>query len=201
MSRLIFIFAHGAGADSQSDFMQQMSELIGAADIEVIRFNFPYMDKRLLDSKRRPPDRADKLLICFQQQVEQVTANMQKGDRLFIGGKSMGGRMASLLMAQKSDLAITGGIGFGFPFHAVGKEPKDRLDHFSEQTKPFLFLQGERDTMGNKEEVAGYNLPTKAQVVWLADGNHDLKPRVKSGFTHQQHIEAAAHAAIEFMQH
>ena len=193
------ILAQGAGADSQSEFMQIMSFKIAEQGIQVHLFDFPYMIKRQEDGKRRPPDRAPKLIESFKQQVENLIEQYGSDIDIYIGGKSMGGRMASLLLAEHPELPIKGGIGLGFPFHAPGKEPKNRLDHFPSIVHPFLFIQGERDTMGNKEEVTGYTLPKQSQLVWLEDGNHDLKPRVKSGFTHEQHLQAAVDAVVAFV--
>ena len=91
----------------------------------------------------------------------------------------------------------------GFPFHAPGKDPKDRLDHLEALTAPLLIVQGTRDTMGTQEEVCDYfedgRINASIVVNWLEDGNHDLKPRVKSGFSHPQHIESAIDQVANFV--
>jgi len=79
----------------------------------------------------------------------------------------------------------------GFPFHPVGKPEKLRTEHFPSIKQDQLIIQGERDKLGSKEEVQGYALPESIQWLWLEDGDHDLKPRVKSGFTHAQHLQTA----------
>lgn len=198
----VYLFAHGAGADMHSDFMLQVSEKLAEKGIQVIRFNFPYMVKREEDGKRRPPDRAPKLLAAYREAIEQL------GCPVIIGGKSMGGRMSSLLLAeneqleQEHRLPILGSACFGFPFHAPGKEPKDRLDHLESLSSPLLIVQGTRDTMGSREEVDGYfeqgKISSSLNLTWLEDGNHDLKPRKASGFSHQQHINSAVDAVAEF---
>lgn len=199
----VYLFAHGAGADMNSDFMTQIAEALAEKGIRVVRFNFPYMIKRLEDGKRRPPDRAPKLLIAYEEVIRALNCPV------VLGGKSMGGRMASRVLADnalraKADrLPILGGACLGFPFHAPGKDPKDRLDHLKDLTQPLLIVQGTRDTMGTFEEVNGYikerRLNTSIQMQWLEDGNHDLKPRKVSGFSHQQHINSAIEQVAEFV--
>ncbi len=199
----VYLFAHGAGADMTSEFMTQVAESLAANGIRVVRFNFPYMIKRLADGKRRPPDRGPKLLAAYEAVIRELNCPV------VIGGKSMGGRMSSMLLADnakrdvKDRLPILGSACLGFPFHAPGKEPKDRLDHLAELTAPLLIVQGSRDTMGSKEEVQSYVkagwINGSIQLHWLEDGNHDLKPRKVSGFSHQQHIDTAIEQVTEFV--
>lgn len=199
----VFVFSHGAGANMNSEFMTQVAEKLGDRGIRVIRFNFPYMIKREEDGKRRPPDRAPKLLAAYEGVIKQLNCPV------VIGGKSMGGRMSSLLLAQNAlqeqsnRLPILGSACMGFPFHAVGKDPKDRLDHLKALTEPLLIVQGTRDNMGTQEEVNAYKkegrLNPSIQVSWLEDGNHDLKPRIVSGFSHQQHINSAIEQVAEYV--
>lgn len=198
-----YLFAHGAGASMKSEFMTQVAVALGKKGIRVVRFNFPYMIKREEDGKRRPPDRAPKLLEAYKAVIKQLDCPV------VIGGKSMGGRMSSMLLAENAHLAknerlpILGSACLGFPFHAPGKDPKDRLDHLETITAPLLIVQGTRDTMGTQEEVSGYfndgRINDSIQVNWLEDGNHDLKPRIKSGFSHQQHIDSAIDQVANFI--
>lgn len=199
----VYIFAHGAGADMQSEFMTQVAERLADKGIRVIRFNFPYMIKRKEDGKRRPPDRAPKLLAAYEAVIRYLACPV------IIGGKSMGGRMASMLMADNADrdecdrLSILGAACLGFPFHATGKEPKDRLDHLTSLQEPLLIVQGARDTMGSQEEVQGYvddnRVNSSIKIQWLEDGDHDLKPRKVSGHNHQDHIESAINSVAEYV--
>jgi len=199
----VYIFAHGAGADMNSEFMTQVAEKLAEKGIRVIRFNFPYMIKRAEDGKRRPPDRAPKLLVAYEDVIKHLDCPV------VLGGKSMGGRMSSMLLAENAlrkegeRLSVLGSACMGFPFHAVGKDPKDRLDHLKELTEPLLIVQGTRDTMGTKEEVQGYieekRVSSTVQLSWLEDGNHDLKPRKVSGFSHQEHIDSAIDQVAEFV--
>jgi predicted alpha/beta-hydrolase family hydrolase len=186
-----------------SEFMSQVAEAWAEKGIRVVRFNFPYMIKRVEDGKRRPPDRAPKLLAAYEAVIKFL------GCPVVIGGKSMGGRMASMLLAENAlrpedeRLSILGGACLGFPFHAPGKDPKDRLDHLKTLKEPLLIVQGTRDTMGTLEEVSSYveegRVNSSVQMSWLEDGNHDLKPRRVSGFSHSEHIESAIQKVAEFV--
>lgn len=193
----LFLFAHGAGADAQSEFMTTVALGLAEQGIRVARFNFPYMQQRLLDGKRRPPDRAPKLVEYFTQLVKE---NAQP---VVIGGKSMGGRMASMVAAQgdtELNELILGVICLGYPFHPQGKPDKLRIEHLSAIEAPLCIVQGTRDKLGNKEEVNSYELDKDIDWLWLKDGDHDFKPRVKSGLTHQQHLASTINALAQFIQ-
>jgi uncharacterized protein len=205
-AQAIFVFAHGAGANMHHEFMTQISELLLARNISTIRFNFPYMQKRLLDNKRYPPDRMPKLLIAYQSVLDNLLNSEQKRriDKklpLFIGGKSMGSRAAAILMTEKNELSdkIAGLICLGYPFHPQKQAEKLRLEPLQQGLKPTLIIQGERDALGNKQEVFDYQLPSHIQCEFLEDGDHSFKPRVKSGFTLQQHLQAAVDHIVEFI--
>jgi predicted alpha/beta-hydrolase family hydrolase len=199
----VYLFAHGAGADMNSEFMNQVAEKIADKGIRVVRFNFPYMIKRSADGKRRPPDRAPKLIEAYENVIQQLNCPV------VIGGKSMGGRMSSMLMTEnaqrekKDQLSILGSACLGYPFHAPKKDSKDRLDHLKQLTEPLLIMQGTRDALGNQEEVKGYikegKMNSSINVSWLEDGDHDLKPRKASGFNHQQHIDSAVEQVADFI--
>ncbi|HEA18666.1 hypothetical protein LCGC14_2222200 [marine sediment metagenome] len=195
-----FIFAHGAGAGSDSEFMQQMAQLIAAHDIDVGLFDFEYMQIAKQTNKRRPPDRAPKLLDYFAHILTFTQPNLP----LFIGGKSMGGRMASMLVSEErvTMSTISGVLAFGYPFHPPGKPDKLRIDHFGNIACPFMVLQGERDTFGTRDELTQMQLDKRPDFVWLADGDHSLKPRKRSGFTELGNVQTAAeHAAGFIKQH
>ena len=193
--KAVFILAHGAGAPMDSEFMEVMASLLAEKGISVVRFEFPYMQERRTTGKKRPPDRQPKLLTCWQELLDDVKS--QTDLPVFIGGKSMGGRMATLLAADGAETA--GVVCFGYPFYATGKQDKPRTEHFESLATPTLIVQGDRDTMGNFENVSEYHLSDSIQIEWLKDGNHDLKPRVASGLTHQQHMESAAQTAADFI--
>lgn len=193
-AKALFIFAHGAGADKSSEFMEKFTLMLNEQNINVLRFNFNYMDKRLLDGKRYPPEKMDKLIACFGQ----VLANISSKLPVYLIGKSMGGRVAATLAEQALD-NIQGVVCLGYPFHPQKKPEKLRLTPLQNTQLPILILQGERDALGCKEEIANYQLSSKCRLVYLPDGDHDLKPRVKSGFTHQQHLTTAITEIVKFI--
>ncbi|MGX5174359.1 alpha/beta family hydrolase [Aliikangiella sp. IMCC44653] len=207
----VFLFAHGAGADKDSDWMLALESRLVQAKLPVIRFNFPYMQQRLIDGKRRPPDRQPKLLKAFADEVLKIPLDK----KVIIGGKSMGGRMATLLIDQavkevvseheqpiliKEQLArIVGVVCMGFPFHPPKKQDKYRGEHLRDFVCPTLILQGERDSFGNRLEVSDYPLSAQVKVEWLADGDHSFKPRVKSGSCLADNQDTAAQSIINFI--
>ncbi|MBV1880194.1 MAG: dienelactone hydrolase family protein [Pseudomonadales bacterium] len=190
---ITLIMAHGAGAAMDSDWMNDVSNQIAEAGIKTVRFEFPYMVERRSTGKKRPPNTQKILLGTWKK----VASDWKEEKRLFLSGKSMGGRMASLII---DDVSAAGMICFGFPFHAFGKPPKNRIDHLKNLSSKLLIIQGERDTMGTQEEVSEYDLSKAIEIHWLKDGDHSFKPRKKSGFTHEEHITSACRAAVEFMQ-
>ena len=132
--------------------MQGMAELLAARGVSVLRFEFPYMAARRADGGKRPPNPQAQLLECWRQVYAVVRG--QVAGPLAIGGKSMGGRMASLLADELQADAL---VCLGYPFHAVGKQDKPRVAHLAELRTPTLIIQGERDSLGNREAVQGYD--------------------------------------------
>ncbi|NVK39447.1 MAG: alpha/beta fold hydrolase [Gammaproteobacteria bacterium] len=189
------LFAHGAGAPMDSDFMQTVAEGLAQNGIKVIRFEFPYMQERRESGKKRPPNRQPELLESFE-----AVLNSQNRPCVLIG-KSMGGRMASLLAAQSPKLEkLVGVMALGYPFHPQGKPEKLRIEHLPDVQVPMAIVQGTRDALGNQEEVRQMDLPKSLHIEWLEDGDHDLKPRVKSGFTHQQHLDRTIAFCADFIK-
>lgn len=152
----LFIFAHGAGAGMEHDFMAAVAKGLVEQGIRVVRFNFPYMIKRAEDGKKRPPDRAPKLLEAYEEVIAHFTSQP-----IVIGGKSMGGRMSSLLAENE---LVAGIACLGFPFHPPGKPEKFKGDHLANIEKPTLILQGERDTFGKREEFDDFVLSSQVKV-------------------------------------
>ncbi|TNE79013.1 MAG: alpha/beta hydrolase [Gammaproteobacteria bacterium] len=188
------IFAHGAGAPMDSDFMNALVQQLAAHGLTVVRFEFPYMAQRREGGSKRPPDRQPKLLECWRTVVMEARRD-DLPTPLLIGGKSMGGRMASLVA---DELGVHGLCCFGFPFHAPGKPEKLRVEQFAEMTTPARIFQGTRDAFGKPHELTSVAFSPAVEICWLEDGDHDLKPRVKSGMTQAQHLETAAEQAAEF---
>ncbi|WP_027859143.1 alpha/beta family hydrolase [Marinobacterium jannaschii] len=185
--------AHGAGAGMESDFLQDVAQRLVIAGFQVVRFNFPYMERICLEGKQRPPDRLPKLIEHYKQLVEQF----DDGVPAWLAGKSMGGRVATHCL----DLAgVQGALVFGYPFHPAGKPEKLRIDHLGVIDKPVLIFQGTRDKLGSYQEVLEYALPSSVHLCWAEDGDHDLKPRKSSGFVQSQHLDAAVASIEEFIR-
>ncbi|GAA5125353.1 alpha/beta family hydrolase [Alloalcanivorax gelatiniphagus] len=190
------VFAHGAGAPMDSPFMARMAALLAERGVAVARFEFAYMARRREEGVKAPPDRAPKLLERFRAALASVAE--QAPGPLWIGGKSMGGRMATLLLAEPSP-PVAGAVVFGYPFHPPGKTERTRLDHFPDLGGPLLICQGERDPFGRRGEVEDYRLGAPVTLHWAFDGDHDLKPRKRSGGDHDANLVAAADRAAAFM--
>ncbi|MDR9830138.1 alpha/beta fold hydrolase [Vibrio sp. FNV 38] len=186
----VFIFAHGAGAGMGHVFMEQVANEIAEQGVYVVRFNFPYMVKRAQDGTRRPPDRAPKLLEAYTNMIESFAPR-----KVVIGGKSMGGRMASLLSEHTNVAAV---VCLGFPFHPPGKPEKFKGDHLATLNKPCLILQGERDTFGKREEFDQFTLADCIEVMFIPDGDHGFTPRKRSGYTESDNLVLAATKVATF---
>lgn len=188
----LFIFAHGAGAGMEHDFMSAVANGLVEQGIRVVRFNFPYMVKRAEDGKKRPPDRAPKLLEAYEEVITHFT-----NQPVVIGGKSMGGRMSSLLAENE---LVAGMACLGYPFHPPGKPEKYKGEHLAAIEKPTLILQGERDTFGKKEEFEHFALSEQVRVIFVPDGDHSFKPRKSSGYTEVENIELAVKHLADFIK-
>ncbi len=195
------LFAHGAGAGSQHPFMLSLANALNASGVHVWLFDFAYMAQAKAEGKRRPPARLPKLEVEYLNAIAYVQAQIGT-DSLWIGGKSMGGRVAchalnTLALAEpnpNSAQSIIGATIIGYPFHPVGKPDSLRLAVLQSATSPIFICQGERDTFGTRAEIETYQYPDNVQVEYLFDGDHSLKPRKASGMSQEQHILAAAMA-------
>jgi uncharacterized protein len=177
------LLAHGAGAGADSDFMQMLAAELCRHNIEICRFNFAYMQRFIASGKRSLPDKLPQLMQQFAAQLANCSTDLP----LFISGKSLGARVASMLSAQRQVKAV---FAFGYPFHPP-KKHNWRTEHFSSLACPLFIAQGERDAFGSKAELAALSWPS-VQLHWLTDGDHDFKPRVKSGLSQQQLLSTAA---------
>lgn len=186
------ILAHGAGAGMDSAPMQAFAEGLGAAGLRVVRFEFPYMQRRRETGKRGGPDRPPVLMESWHRAIAEAG-----GKRVVIGGKSMGGRIASMIA---DEAGVAGLVCLGYPFHPPGRPEKLRTAHLAGLKTPALIVQGTRDPFGKPEEVAGYELSDAVRVVWIEDGDHSLKPRKSSGRTLEQNIAEAIDAIRAFVR-
>jgi predicted alpha/beta-hydrolase family hydrolase len=189
---LTVLLAHGAGAPIDSPFLAAIATGLAGRGWRVVRFEFPYMARMRSSGRRSAPDRQAVLLEAFRQQV----ALEGKQRPLILGGKSMGGRMASLLVdALAADAAVRGCLCLGYPFHPPGKPQQQRIAHLEALRTPTLILQGERDPFGRRGEVESYPLAATIQLEWIRAGDHSFKPSRSSGLNEADNWAAAVDAA------
>lgn len=189
--RATVLLAHGAGAPMDTPFMSAFAQGLVAHDLSVVRFEFTYMAARREGRSKRPPPRAERLLDEYRSAITELG----NPGPLIIGGKSLGGRVASMIAGDEYEAGrIAGLLCLGYPFHPPGREENLRTAHLLDMTAPALVIQGERDTFGAIEEIAGYGLPSNIRLYWAGDGDHDFKPRKKSGLTVEQNWQGALDA-------
>ena len=187
--------AHGAGGPMDSDWMNSLTHLLVQRRIRVVRFEFPYMARWRKEGVRPPPNPQPVLLECWR---EAVNAWEDTSTPIAIGGKSMGGRMASML-ADELDIRCL--VCLGYPLHAAGKPANPaRLNFLESLSRPTLLLQGERDTMGSFAELSSCSLPSSIQTYCIPSGDHSFKPLVRSGRTLEQNLELAAETTASFIR-
>jgi len=184
------LLAHGSGAPMDSTSMNAAAAALATEGLRIARFEFSYMAARRMEGSRRPPPKAETLNPEFRAAVAALGA---KG-KLVIGGKSMGGRVASMVADElHAEGAVAGLLCLGYPFHPPEKPAQLRTAHLITLTVPTLICQGTRDPFGTREEVPGYGLPEHIRLLWLEDGDHDLKPRKSiSGFSAADHLATMA---------
>ena len=179
-----------------SPFMQVLGGGLAERGWRVVRFEFPYMARSRATGKRHGPDRQPVLLESWREQVAAVATE----GPLFIGGKSMGGRMASVLLDELAhSSAVRACLCFGYPFHPPGKPESLRTEHLLAMRSACLIVQGERDSFGRRAEVENYGLPPTIQLTWIPDGDHSFKPTKRSGRDEASNLALAVAAADQFM--
>ena len=195
--RPTILLAHGAGAGMDTPFMDAISEGLAVRGLRVARFEFSYMAARRSGAAKRPPPKVSLLEEEYRAAIDALSCD----GPLIIGGKSMGGRVASHIADDlHAQGRIAGLLCLGYPFHPVGKPEKLRVDHLEALQTPTLICQGSRDPFGAREEVEGYTLSPQISLAWLEDGDHDLKPRIKvTGKSHQDHLRSAAEYVANFL--
>lgn len=184
--------------------MAFFAEGLASHGYRVARFEFPYMAARRAGGDKRPPDRPSVLIETWRHVIVELGAELGPepgAKRLVIGGKSLGGRIASMIA---DDAGVRGLVCLGYPFHPPGKavqEPHEdgRIAHLRQLATPALIVQGTRDPFGSPEEVGGYGLSPAIAVHWLEDGDHGFVPRKGSSRTPQQNLEEALQAIAGFL--
>jgi uncharacterized protein len=192
-----FLCAHGAGAGMGTPFMEAVARLLPERHIAALRFEFAYMAARRQGGSRKPPPKAERLMDEYRAAV----AGMPQGAPLLIGGKSMGGRVASLVADELYSAGrIAGLVCLGYPFHPPKKPDQLRTAHLVGLRCPTLIVQGDRDPFGPRSEVEALSLSPAIRLHWAGDGDHDLGPRGNSGFTRKGNLAAAADAIAAFAE-
>lgn len=193
------LLAHGAGAPMTSPFLETMTRLLTDRGLQISRFEFEYMAARRAGGKRRPPPKAELLVPEYKRAVDELRAKGASGQALLIGGKSLGGRVASLVADELlASSTVCGLVCLGYPFHPPGKPDNLRTAHLVDLRCPALIVQGERDPFGSRAEITGYRLSPAITFAWAGDGDHDLGPRGGSGFTRAGNLALAADAVCAF---
>lgn len=191
-ARDVLVLAHGAGGAMDTPFLTTIAARVAECGVRVVRFEFPYMAARREGRRSGAPDREPVLLDSWRR----VISHLGGGPRVVIGGKSLGGRMASLVA---DEVGARGLVCLGYPFHPPGQPSKLRTKHLAALRTPALIIQGERDPFGNREEVVSYTLSPSIRIEWMPDGDHSLKPRVKSGATDEGNLARAARLVCDFI--
>lgn len=191
-ARDVLVLAHGAGAPMDSDFMNDVADGLAGHKIRVVRFEFPYMAERRRTGSKKPPNTGKILTETWRE----VVTKLRRPERLVIGGKSMGGRIASMVADEQG---VRGLCCLGYPFHPPGRPEKLRTEHLADLATPTLIVQGERDTFGTRDEIEAYDLSEAIEVAWMPDGDHSFKPRKKSGYTMEQNMEACVETIAQFI--
>jgi predicted alpha/beta-hydrolase family hydrolase len=182
------VLAHSAGAAMDSSWMNDMCSLLGDRGIRTARFEFAYMAGRRTGT-RRPPPKAELSMGEYRDAVAEIVEAV--GSPVAIGGKSYGGRVASLVADELHAAGTVGGlVCLGYPFHPPAKPEALRTAHLLALRTPALICQGRRDPFGGEDEVSGYGLAPTIEVRWF-DGDHDVQPRTR--------LAAVADAVAEFV--
>lgn len=181
------LLAHGAGANQLSAFMRMVASGLAARGFDAMTFNFLYTEQG-----RRTPDPKPRLEACYTAVIAAAHQHRKlKGNHLVIGGKSMGGRIASQVAAANSE-KIAGLVFLGYPLHAPGKPEQLRTEHLPSIGAPMLFVQGSRDAFGTAEEIRSQikNLRLPATLYIVEGGDHSFKVPKSSPFSQQQVYDA-----------
>ncbi|MBS0232803.1 MAG: alpha/beta hydrolase [Proteobacteria bacterium] len=193
------ILAHGAGAGITSPFLAAVADLLVERGLSLTLFEFGYMAGRRDGGPKRPPPRAEALVEEYRATVAALRKKHPR-QTLVIGGKSLGGRVASLIADELyAHGEIAGLVCLGYPFHPPGKPDQLRTEHLKRLHCPALIVQGERDPFGSRTEIENIGLSRKIAFAWMSDGDHDFGPRGRSGFTRKGNLAAAADAVAAFV--
>jgi len=189
----LLVLAHGAGADQRHRFMVAIARRLSERGVSVVTFNFLYTER-----KRRSPDRAPILEATWTTVLDAVVARLTPQGRFAIGGKSMGGRIASQVAASKPDTEAWRRVGglvlLGYPLHPPGQPQKPRVAHLPAIEVPILLVQGTRDTFGTREEIEPVfgSLKTRVDYEFIESGDHSFSVPKSSGHSEADILDRVA---------
>jgi len=189
----VIVLAHGAGAPMDSPWLTDVARGLAASGWRVVRFEFPYMRRRRTEGSRRPPDPGPVLERAWLETIERLDG----ASHLVIGGKSLGGRIASVVADRAGALGL---CCLGYPFHPPGRPDRLRTRHLETLRTPTLIVQGSRDALGSREEIAGYPVSPAVRIEFVEDGDHSFRPRKASGRTAEQNLRDAIAAVDRFVR-
>jgi hypothetical protein len=192
------LLAHGAGADMHANALTAFSDAFVAAEIPVMRFNFPYRS-----AGKKAPDRPAVLDAATRDAALDLAKRTKlPPDRLVLGGRSMGGRYASLAVGAAEDpLAALGLLLLAYPLHPAGKPDQLRVEHFPRVRVPVLFVSGTRDSLGEQRAIKQHARKIKAPVAfhWIESADHGFRPLKASGLTMAAALEAASAVTVAWV--
>ena len=184
------VFSHGSGIGMNHEFMQWVAAAMSSKNFTVYLFEFGYMQQIQATGIKRPPPAVAKLELEYLAVLNELALP----GPLIIGGKSLGGRVASLIVERTNAL---GWFALGYPFHPQGKPQTLRVEHLLTSHKPGIIVQGARDALGSYDEVLGYKLPAHIDLSWLANMDHSFNPYKAS---HYSQIEAVEQSVLDIEQ-
>jgi predicted alpha/beta-hydrolase family hydrolase len=188
------LLAHGAGADMHAATLASCADALAAAKIPSLRFNFAYRA-----AGRRAPDRPPVLEAALREAVAELASRANlPADRVVLGGRSMGGRIGSMVAADDGALGL---VLLGYPLHPPGRAAQLRVEHFPRLRMPALFVSGTRDSFGSPEELQRETKKMKGRVTfhWVESGDHGFKPLKASGLTVDAVLADVAAAVVDFV--
>ena len=191
------LLGHGAGANQMSGFMRMVAAGLAARGIDAMTFNFLYMEQG-----RHLPDPKARLESCYAAVIDSALKHRKlKKNRLVIGGKSMGGRIASQVTAADGK-GVAGLVFLGYPLHPPGRPDKLRAEHLKDIQAPMLFVQGARDAFGTEEEIRGVikKLRLPATLYAIEGGDHSFKVPKRIGVPQQTIYEMIMDKIVEWMR-
>lgn len=191
----LYVFGHGAGAGMRHPFMQGMAARFAERGLATLRYQFPYTE-----AGKKRPDPRPRLLDTVAAAIDSART-LAPGLPLFAGGKSMGGRMTSMLVAERG-VKVRGLVFLGFPLHPAKKPAIDRAEHLARVEPPMLFVSGTRDDLADFALLRGVlrDLGARAELHVVEGGDHSLSVRKSSGTTTDAVLDAAADAVAHFVR-